>query len=70
MFYSSSDIAFIGAFYVLSSIETDDGFDEERVSKYFSHKEMAQAFIAECDVQQNEVLYIEKVDAYNVCIHD
>jgi len=53
----SSDKPFVGAFFVISCV----GENEERISQFFSHKEMARAFIESCDVVENEMLYIDVV---------
>jgi hypothetical protein len=50
----SSDKPFVGAFFFISCVDDN----EERISQFFSHKEMARAFIESCDVVENEMLYI------------
>jgi hypothetical protein len=53
----SSDKPFVGAFFVTSCIDDN----EERISVFFSHKEMARAFILACDVVGDEMLYLDVV---------
>lgn len=51
---TSSDKPFVGAFFVVSCVNDN----EERVSKFFSHKEMACAFIEQSYGNTHEILYV------------